>query len=163
MAANDFPFRTGIGFDFHTFADDRKLVLGGVSIPHERGLAGHSDADVLLHAVTDALLGAAGLADIGSYFPDTEERYRDVSSHYLLEKAYELVREQGFRLVNMDVVVIAEEPTIRPHREAIKASLRRLTGLPASNIGVKATTMEGCGPIGRREGIAAQAVVLIAR
>lgn len=160
---SDCPFRVGIGFDFHRFAEGRDLVLGGVSIPHSQGLGGHSDADVLLHAVTDALLGAAGLSDIGSYFPDTDDRYRNISSHYLLETAYRLVRERDYSLVNVDVVILAEEPSIQPHREAIKTSLARLTGLPPDAIGIKATTMEGAGLIGRREGIAVQAVVLISK
>ncbi len=154
-------FRIGSGYDFHPFAAGRRLVLGGVEIPHDRGLAGHSDADALLHAVADALLGAAGLPDIGSYFPNTDPRYKDVSSLILLEKCYRLVRGKGFAVGNIDVTVLAEEPQIRPHVEAMKANLGRVLYLAPDQIGIKATTMEGRGTIGRREGIAVHAVALL--
>jgi len=153
--------RVGSGFDFHAFAEGRKLFLGGVEIPCERGLIGHSDADALLHAVCDALLGAAGMPDIGSYFPDTDERYRDVSSLVLLEKVYRLVRGKGFAVGNVDVTVLAEAPRLRPFVEAIKANLGRVLYLSPEEVGVKATTMEGKGAIGRAEGIAVYAVVLL--
>lgn len=155
--------RVGIGYDFHPFQEGRELYLGGVRIPHPRGLQGHSDADVLLHAVADALLGAAGLGDIGNYFPDQDERYRNISSLILLEKALSLVRGKGFQVGNLDVVVVAEEPRIRPHVEAMKAHLSRLLMVEPQAIGIKATTMEGKGTVGRREGIAVQAVVLLYR
>jgi 2-C-methyl-D-erythritol 2,4-cyclodiphosphate synthase len=154
-------FRVGNGFDFHAFAPGRKLFLGGVDIPHERGLAGHSDADALLHAVCDALLGAAGLPDIGSYFPDTDERYRDISSLILLEKTYRLVRGKGFAVGNVDITVIAQAPRIKPFVEAMKANLARALYLKPDEVGLKATTMEGKGAIGRGEGIAVYAVVLL--
>jgi len=154
-------FRIGSGYDFHPFAAGRRLILGGVDIPHDRGLEGHSDADALLHAVADALLGAAGLADIGNYFPNTDPRYKDVSSLLLLEKAYRLVRGKGFAVGNIDVTVLAEEPQIRPHVEAMKANLGRVLYLSPDRIGIKATTMEGRGTIGRREGIAVHAVALL--
>ncbi len=154
-------FRIGSGYDFHPFAAGRRLILGGVDIPHDRGLEGHSDADALLHAVADALLGAAGLADIGNYFPNTDPRYKDVSSLLLLEKAYRLVRGKGFAIGNIDVTVLAEEPQIRPHVEAMKANLGRVLYLSPDQIGIKATTMEGRGTIGRREGIAVHAVALL--
>lgn len=156
-------FRVGLGFDFHPFGQDRRLMLGGVRIPHPLGLRGHSDADALLHAVIDALLGAAGLRDIGTWFPDTDPAYRGSSSRMLLEKAYELVRERGFAVVNLDVTVLAEAPRIQPHVDAMKANLARLLAVEPGRIGLKATTMEGCGPIGRGEGIAVQAVVLLVR
>ena len=156
-------FRVGLGFDFHPFARGRRLLLGGVEIAHPRGLQGHSDADALLHAVTDALLGAAGLRDIGAWFPDTDPAYRDSSSLILLERAFGMVREKGFAVVNLDITVLAEAPRIQPHVEAMKANLARLLAVEPERIGLKATTMEGCGPIGRREGIAVQSVVLLAR
>ncbi|MDE2929100.1 MAG: 2-C-methyl-D-erythritol 2,4-cyclodiphosphate synthase [Acidobacteriota bacterium] len=156
-------FRVGLGFDFHPFGQDRRLLLGGVRIPHPLGLRGHSDADALLHAVIDALLGAAGLRDIGTWFPDTDPAYRDSSSRVLLQKAYGRVRDKGFALVNLDITVLAEAPRIQPHVDAMKANLARLLSVETGRIGLKATTMEGCGPIGRGEGIAVQAVVLLVR
>ncbi len=156
-------FRVGTGFDFHSFEEGKTLVLGGVVIPHDRGLKGHSDADALLHAIMDALLGAAGLKDIGSYFPDTDPKYREISSLLLLEKVYRLVRGKGFSVGNVDLTVIAEEPKIYPHIEAIKANLARTLHLKPDQIGIKATTMEGKGPIGRREGLAVQAVALLTK
>ena len=156
-------FRVGLGFDFHPFAPGRRLFLGGVEIPHPLGLKGHSDADALLHAVTDALLGAAGLRDIGSWFPDSDPAYRDSSSLMLLEKAFGLVRSKGFAVVNLDITVLAETPRIQPHVKAMKANLARLLSVEPERIGLKATTMEGCGPIGRREGIAVQSIVLLVR
>ena len=156
-------FRVGTGFDFHTFEEGGTLVLGGVVIPHDRSLKGHSDADALLHAVMDALLGAAGLKDIGSYFPDSDPQYREISSLLLLEKVYRLVRGKGFSVGNIDLTVIAEEPRIQPHVEAMKANLARMLHLETDQIGIKATSMEGQGPIGRREGLAVQAVALLTR
>lgn len=155
------PFRVGTGFDFHPFLEGRPLLLGGVHIPDCPGLSGHSDADVLLHAVADALLGAAGLHDIGSYFPDTDDRFRDISSLFLLERVYRLVRGKGFAVGNVDITVVTERPRIKPHVEAIKANLSRVLYLNPEAIGVKATTMEGKGSIGRGEGIAVQAVTLL--
>ena len=152
-----------MGFDFHPFARGRRLVLGGVEIPHPLGLKGHSDADALLHAVCDALLGAAGLRDIGTWFPDTDPAYRDISSLTLLERAYGLVRDRGFTVVNLDITVLAEAPRIKRHVEAMKTNLAQALSLEPERIGLKATTMEGCGMIGRREGIAVQSVVLLVR
>ncbi len=154
-------FRVGTGYDFHPFEEGETLVLGGAHIPHPQGLKGHSDADALLHATMDALLGAAGLSDIGGYFPDSDARYKDIPSLLLLEKVYRLVRGKGFVVGNIDLTVITEEPRIQPHVEAIKANLARTLHLKPSMIGIKATTMEGKGPIGRGEGLAVQAVVLL--
>ena len=151
----------GTGYDFHSFEEGQTLVLGGVVIPHDRGLKGHSDADALLHAIMDALLGAAGLKDIGSYFPDTDPKYREISSLLLLEKVYRLVRGKGFSVGNVDLTVIAEEPKIYPHIEAMKTNLARTLHLKPDQIGIKATTMEEKGAIGRREGLAVQAVALL--
>jgi len=144
--------RVGIGYDSHRLAEGRPLIIGGVQIPFERGLDGHSDADVLAHAVTDAILGAAGAGDIGSHFPPTDERWRDADSIALLEAVVELI---GGRVVNVDATVICERPPIGPHRAAIEAKLSAAVGAPVS---VKATTNEGLGAIGREEGIAAIAV-----
>ena len=154
-------YRIGMGYDFHSFQEGGKLILGGVEIPSERGLKGHSDADVVLHALADALLGAAGLKDIGSYFPESDSSYRGISSLLILEKVYRLVRAQGFVPGNVDITVIAEDPKISPHIEAIKTSLGRVLYLKPDQIGIKATTMEGKGPIGRGEGVAVHAVALL--
>ena len=153
--------RIGTGFDFHPFAPGRKLILGGVEIQWEQGLAGHSDADVLCHALIDSLLGAAGMSDIGSYFPDTDEKYKDISSLLLLEKAFLLVRGKNYLIGNIDLVILAEVPKIKPWVPAIKKRLSFLLGISPDDLGIKATTMEGKGVIGRREGIAVQCSVLI--
>ncbi len=153
--------RVGIGYDVHRLASGRKLVLGGVAIPYELGLLGHSDADVLTHAICDALLGASGLGDIGVHFPDADERYRGISSLQLLEEVVRLVREAGCAPVNVDATVIAERPKLMPHLPAMKEALGRVLGLPPDRIGLKATTTEGLGALGRGEGIAAIAVSLI--
>lgn len=159
--SNPVRLRVGIGYDFHPFQEDRPLFLGGVDIPHPRGLRGHSDADAALHAVADALLGAAGLGDIGTQFPDTDPRYKDISSLSLLDRVAAALRHRGCQVVNVDLVIIAEEPLIKPHVAAMKANLARVLHLDIDDVGVKATTMEGKGVIGRREGIAVQAVALI--
>ena len=153
--------RVGTGYDFHLFEEGGRLVLGGVEIPYHRGLKGHSDADALLHAIMDALLGAAGLKDIGSYFPNSNPQYRKISSLLLLEKVYRLVRGKGFSVGNVDLTVITEEPRIQPHIEAMKANLARTLHLKADEIGIKATTMEGKGAIGQGEGLAVQAIALL--
>ena len=153
--------RVGLGYDFHPFEANRRLMLGGVRIEHSAGLAGHSDGDAMLHAICDGLLGAAGLGDIGTYFPQ-DARFKDIDSSRLLASVYRKVQRQGYRLVNLDTVVLAETPKLQPFVAAIKDHLSKLLGVESTHIGVKATTMEGCGPIGRGEGIAAQAVVLLA-
>jgi 2-C-methyl-D-erythritol 2,4-cyclodiphosphate synthase len=150
---------TGIGYDSHRLAAGRPLILGGVEIPGELGLDGHSDADVLTHAVIDALLGAAGLGDIGEHFPDSDERYRDADSIELLETVLPRVLAQGLELVNVDSTIVMERPKLGPHREAIRERLAVTLGLALGRVNVKATTGEGIGFIGRGEGVAALAVV----
>ncbi len=156
--------RIGQGFDVHRFAaleEGRALVLMGLQIPHDRGLAGHSDADVMLHALMDALLGAAGLGDIGQHFPDTDQAYKGADSAQLLERVMASLRARGWRVVNADVLLIGERPKIGPHREAMRARIAPLLGIGPDLLNVKATTTEGLGFTGRGEGLAAQAVVLI--
>ena len=156
-------FRVGLGFDVHAFAATdarRKLILGGVEIPSERGLLGHSDADVLSHAVTDALLGAAGLEDIGHYFPDNDERYRDADSIELLREARALVGST-WTVANVDAVVICERPKVRDHRDAMRKNLANALDVEPTRVGVRGTTTEHLGFTGREEGIAAQAVCLL--
>ena len=149
--------RTGIGIDSHRFEPGRRLVLGGVEIPYDLGLAGHSDADVLAHAIADALLGAAGLGDIGQHFPDTEEAWRDADSMALLRDVVAQVQDAGFELEHVDATVMLERPKLAPHREAIRASLAAVLG----SVNVKATTGEGMGFVGRGEGAAALAVATL--
>ncbi len=149
---------TGIGYDSHRLSAGCRLVLGGVEIPHDRGLEGHSDADVLTHAVIDALLGAAGQGDIGEHFPDSDERWRDADSMRLLQAVVEMVMAEGLEIVNVDCTVIMETPKLAPHRPAIRASLARALGLQATRVNVKASTGEGMGFVGRGEGVAALAV-----
>jgi 2-C-methyl-D-erythritol 2,4-cyclodiphosphate synthase len=150
---------SGIGYDSHRLAEGRRLVLGGVEIPGERGLEGHSDADVLTHAVIDALLGAAGLGDIGEHFPDTDERYRDADSLQLLASVVTSVIAAGFELVNVDCTIVMETPKLAANRQAIRERLAGVLGLQAARVNVKATTGEGIGFVGRGEGVAALAVV----
>ena len=153
--------RTGLGYDCHRFAEDRRLVLGGVVVPHERGLLGHSDADVLTHAIIDALLGAAALGDIGQHFPDTDERFRDADSLGLLRAAVSLLTERGFTIVNVDATVVIERPKLAPLREEIRARLAEALGVGVDGVSVKATRGEGMGFVGREEGAAALAVATI--
>jgi 2-C-methyl-D-erythritol 2,4-cyclodiphosphate synthase len=151
----------GHGFDAHRFADGRPLVLGGVRIPHERGMEAHSDGDVALHALCDALLGAAGLGDIGAHFPDTDPAFRDLSSRVLLASVVESVRERGWRPVNADLTIIAQVPRLAAHITAMRAHVAADLGVDDAAVNVKATTTERMGWIGREEGIAAHAVVLL--
>ena len=153
--------RIGIGYDIHRFGPGRPLVLGGVALPGETGLAGHSDADVVLHAVIDALLGAAALGDIGTHFPADDPQWRDVSSSVLLEKTLALVRDSAYAVENIDVTVIAEKPRLAPHVAALRARMAELMGVSEAAVNVKATTNEGIGDIGRGEAIAAVAVALL--
>lgn len=154
--------RSGIGYDVHQFAGNRRMILGGVEIPFEKGLLGHSDADVLLHAIADAMLGAAGLGDIGVHFPPTDGRWKDLDSLEIVRHSVHLLAEAGWELVNIDATVIAEVPKVNPHVPAMRAKLQAVTGLPPDAISIKATTNEGMGWIGRQEGIAAMAVAMIA-
>jgi 2-C-methyl-D-erythritol 2,4-cyclodiphosphate synthase len=153
--------RTGIGFDVHKFEKKRKLILGGVEIPYEFGLKGHSDADVLLHALTDAVLGAAGLGDIGEHFPDNDDKYKNIQSFILLKKAYGLVKESGFTLSNADIIVIAEKPKLSPYKNQIKSNIAEYLNVDPSRINVSATTTEKLGFTGRKEGIASLCTVLL--
>jgi 2-C-methyl-D-erythritol 2,4-cyclodiphosphate synthase len=153
-------FRVGLGSDIHPFEPGRKLMLGGVEIPHSKGLLGHSDADVVLHALCDALLGAASLGDLGSFFPP-DKKNKDRDSSEILSEVCSKVWDKGFQIVNADLVIMAEEPKIAPRREAMKEKIASLLNVPADHIGVKATTCEGLGAIGRSEGIFCQAVVLL--
>jgi 2-C-methyl-D-erythritol 2,4-cyclodiphosphate synthase len=154
---------SGIGYDSHRFVAGRRLMLGGVEIPHERGLHGHSDADVLAHAVTDALLGAAGLGDIGEHFPDSDERFRDADSMQLLGAIVTTVVAAGLQIVNVDCTVVMEEPKLGPHRAAIRERLAGVLGLETQRVNVKASTGEGMGFVGRGEGAAALAIVSLKR
>jgi 2-C-methyl-D-erythritol 2,4-cyclodiphosphate synthase len=153
--------RIGQGFDVHALVPGRRLVIGGVTIPYDRGLEGHSDADVLLHALTDALLGAAGLGDIGRYFPDTDPRYKDADSRALLREAVAKVRAAGWRVANVDATVIAQAPRMAPHIPAMVANIARDLEVPGGSVNVKAKTTERLGFTGRGEGIAAEAVALL--
>jgi len=148
-------FRSGVGYDLHRLAEGRRLVLGGVEIPAEKGLLGHSDADVVSHAVTDALLGAAALGDIGEHFPASDPQWKDAPSRLFLERARELLGKHGFAIVNVDVVVVIERPRILPYRERIRESLAASLGIEAAAVSVKAKTAEGVGAVG--EGAAAEA------
>lgn len=152
---------TGIGYDSHRLAEGRRLILGGVEIEHALGLAGHSDADVLTHAVIDALLGAAGMGDIGRHFPDTDERYRDADSVELLGDVLGRLREHGYRAVNLDTTVVMERPKLAPYRDAICARLADVLGLAPERVNLKATTGEGMGFVGRGEGVAALAIATL--
>lgn len=155
--------RIGQGFDVHALVPGRKLIIGGVDIPFARGLLGHSDADVLLHAVTDALLGAAGLGDIGRHFPDSDPRFKDADSRQLLREADRLIREAGYHTVNIDATVIARAPRMAPHVAAMAANIAADIGIEAGCVNIKAKTTESLGFTGRGEGIAAQVIALIER
>lgn len=150
-------FRVGIGYDVHQFAEGRKLILGGVEIPHHLGLTGHSDADVLSHAIADALLGALGLPDIGHYFPPTDPKWKDLCSLQILEKCRQLVDENGYQISNIDSSLITEAPKLLPHVPTMKKSIAKTLGIKSEQVGVKATTNEKMGFVGREEGIAAMA------
>lgn len=153
--------RVGFGYDIHRLVEGRKLVLGGENIAFEKGLLGHSDADVLLHAVCDALLGAAGLGDIGQHFPDTDPKFKDISSSVLLADTFGMIRDQGFSVNNVDATVMCEAPTLSAHRAAMESNIARALELPPGRVNVKATSMEGLGAIGRGEAIAAESVVTL--
>lgn len=154
-------FRVGHGYDVHKLVEDRKLIIGGVEIPHSKGLLGHSDADVLAHAICDALLGAAALGDIGKHFPDNDDRYKDVDSLVLLEKVCELIRNKGYEISNVDSTILAQAPKLRPYIDEMRSKLTKAMKLDIDELSVKATTEERLGFTGREEGIAAHAVVLL--
>ena len=150
--------RIGMGYDVHRLVENRKLIIGGVEIPYEKGLLGHSDADVLLHAIMDALLGAAALGDIGKHFPDTDPAYSGISSLKLLERVGELLEEHSFLIENIDATIIAQAPKMRPHIDTMRENIARALGIDASQVNVKATTEEGLGFTGSGEGISSQAI-----
>ena len=155
--------RVGIGYDVHRLVQGRKLVLGGVIIPFEKGLLGHSDADVLIHALCDAILGAAGLGDIGQHFPDTDPAFKDIHSIKLLVKTCEIISRKGFKINNMDSTIFAQEPKIAPFKEAMKKNIAQAIKVEPARINIKATTTEGLGMIGEGEGIGAMCIILISR
>ena len=153
--------RVGMGFDIHRLAEGRSLILGGIKIPSEKGAVGHSDADVLLHALTDAMLGAVGAGDIGSYFPDSDPKWKGMSSQVFLEKAAELASRKSLRVENVDAVILTEAPKLGPHRNAIQRSISQMLHVKDDRINVKAKTMEQLGPIGEGEAMACYVVVLL--
>jgi 2-C-methyl-D-erythritol 2,4-cyclodiphosphate synthase len=154
-------FRVGIGVDVHRLAPNRKLVLGGIEIPFERGLVGHSDGDVLLHALTDALLGAVAAPDLGSLFPSGDARWKAAASRQFVEKGVQIVEDKGYRVVQVDAVIVAEEPSLAKHFDAMRGEMANMLGIPLDAVGVKAKTSDGMGFTGRKEGIFAQAVVMV--
>ena len=158
---NPNAFRVGQGFDVHALVPERALIIGGVQIEHSLGLLGHSDADVLLHALTDALLGAAGLVDIGRHFPDTDPQYRGADSRVLLRTAYQRVREAGWQIINIDATIHAQAPKMGPHIGGMIANIAHDLTLAVTSINIKAKTNEGLGHLGRQEGIAANVIVLL--
>jgi len=156
-------YRTGNGFDVHAFADDRKLIIGGVEIDYEKGLEGHSDADVLLHAITDALLGSLALGDLGKHFPDTDDKYKNADSKILLRNAYKLIQAKGYSIGNIDAVVSAQIPKLAPYIDNMRKVISGLVDTEIENVSVKATTTEKLGFVGREEGIAAFSTVLVVK
>lgn len=158
MEAN---MRVGMGYDVHRLTTDRELILGGVKIPWEKGLLGHSDADVLIHAIMDALLGAAALGDIGKHFPDTDPKYKGISSILLLEYVAKLLEEKGFGIMNIDATIIAQRPKMAPHIPQMRENIAKALGMGISCLNIKATTEEGLGFTGKEEGIASQAICLL--
>ncbi len=153
--------RVGFGYDVHAFAENRKLILGGVDIPYEKGLLGHSDADVLVHAIMDALLGAAALGDIGKHFPDTDNSFKDIDSLLLLSQTKKVLEKNGFSVNNIDTTIVAQAPKLAPHIDKMRGNIARVLDIDISNISVKATTTEHLGFEGRKEGISAYAVATV--
>jgi 2-C-methyl-D-erythritol 2,4-cyclodiphosphate synthase len=154
-------YRVGMGYDVHPFVEKRPLILGGVTIPHDQGLAGHSDADCLTHAICDALLGAIAAGDLGRHFPDSDPQYKDVESLQLLKKVTEMVRTKGFRITNIDATIVAQAPRLAPYRTQMEEKIAATVGIEQGRVNLKATTTEGLGFTGRGEGIAAYAVALL--
>ena len=155
------PFRIGFGYDVHAFSEGRKLILGGVEIPYEKGLLGHSDADILLHAICDAILGALALGDIGSHFPDTDENYKNDDSRILLEKSYSLIKEKEYKIGNVDCTVVIEKPKLAPYINDMRQVISGLFQCSIDQVSVKATTSEQLGVVGNEEGVKAYAVALL--
>lgn len=155
--------RVGLGYDVHKLVDGRKLIIGGVDIPHEKGLLGHSDADVLLHAIMDSMLGALALRDIGKHFPDTDEKYKGINSILLLENVYNLIVSKGYKIGNIDSTIIAQSPKMAPFIEEMRGNIAKALDTDIQNINVKATTEEGLGFTGSKEGIAAQSICLLVK
>ena len=155
--------RVGLGYDVHKLVEGRKLIIGGVNVPHEKGLLGHSDADVLIHAVMDSILGALALGDIGKHFPDTDERYKGADSMKLLEFVYNLINEKGYGIGNTDCTIIAQSPKMAPHIQNMRENIAKALNTSIENINVKATTEEGLGFTGAKEGIAAQSICLLVK
>lgn len=153
--------RIGMGYDVHRLVNGRPLILGGVNIPYEKGLLGHSDADVLTHAICDAVLGAAGLGDLGRHFPDTSEKYKDISSIKLLKQCFQMMDGKGYRIINLDATVLTQAPKIAPYGKEMESCLARALDTDVENVNIKATTTEGLGFLGKGEGIAAESIVLI--
>lgn len=153
--------RVGMGYDVHKLVENRKLILGGVEIEHEKGLLGHSDADVLLHAIMDSILGALALGDIGKHFPDTDEKYKGADSMKLLEHVYNLIKEKGYSIGNLDATIIAQAPKMAPHIQKMRENIARVLNTDINNVNVKATTEEGLGFTGNKEGISSQSICLL--
>jgi 2-C-methyl-D-erythritol 2,4-cyclodiphosphate synthase len=156
-------FRTGIGFDVHAFAEGRKLIIGGIEVPFEKGLAGHSDADVLLHAICDALLGSLSLGDIGRHFPETDSKFKDANSSNLLSKVYRVVKSEGYQLGNLDITLILQRPKVSPYIEKMREKIASVLNADIDKISIKASTTEKLGFTGREEGVAAIASVLVTK
>ncbi len=155
------PFRIGFGYDVHEFAEDRKLFIGGIEIEYPKGLTGHSDADVLLHAVSDALLGALALGDIGKHFPNNDPKYKNIDSKILLDKTYDLIKDNGYMLGNIDSTVVVQEPKLAPYIASMRKVIAEILNIGVEQVSIKATTSEGLGFEGRGEGISAYAIVLL--
>ena len=155
--------RVGLGYDVHKLVEGRKLIIGGVNVPHEKGLLGHSDADVLIHAVMDSILGALALGDIGKHFPDTDEKYKDADSMKLLKCVNNLINEKGYEINNIDSIIIAQSPKMAPHIQNMRENIAKALNTSIENINVKATTEEGLGFTGAKEGIAAQSICLLVK
>ncbi|KKY00770.1 MULTISPECIES: 2-C-methyl-D-erythritol 2,4-cyclodiphosphate synthase [Paraclostridium] len=153
--------RVGMGYDVHKLVENRKLILGGVEIEHQKGLLGHSDADVLLHAIMDSILGALALGDIGKHFPDTDEKYKGADSMKLLEHVYNLIKEKGYAIGNLDATIIAQAPKMAPHIQKMRENIARVLNTDINNVNVKATTEEGLGFTGNKEGISSQSICLL--
>ena len=153
--------RVGIGYDVHKLVEKRKLIIGGVEIPHDKGLLGHSDADVLIHAIMDSILGALGLGDIGKHFPDTDEKYKDISSMILLEEIWNILSENGYRIGNIDSIIVAQSPKMAPYIDAMKENIARVLNTPIDNINIKATTTEELGFEGNKEGMSAHSICML--